>query len=307
MNGAAHSGLRTASQKPSTQTNGNPPEDDLNGDGDGLFAAPRRRSRTPGGNNTPSGKAKVALAHDSRASPPEEAREGINEVQHSKVDEQGLSGDVISTETRSLVEGDGTMVAGVSHSPSTPRHFGTHGATSGMIQDEDGEPSLPSTPVQLGLEMPPKRPMGLTFSSPGNRPHRKGKNARFSPLKPKDPAPEQPVQILGTPASSLGPRIYIANVPNPQPTAEEDSLMKMRERLTGLEKQLLGLELDLVRQLLVSQWQSDKKKEAKRISKAKGEAVAISAKMSRSREEMRQLISTTTSELKNGGTTDTVP
>ena len=52
---------------------------------------------------------------------------------------------------------------------------------------EDGEPELPPTPTQLGLEVAPEPPKGLLYSSPSRRSRRNGSSTKSSPLKHQDP------------------------------------------------------------------------------------------------------------------------
>jgi len=53
--------------------------------------------------------------------------------------------------------------------------------------DEDGDPELPATPSELGLEPRPEPPKGLLFSSPPKKGERRRRGVhRSSPLKPKE-------------------------------------------------------------------------------------------------------------------------
>ena len=95
--------------------------------------------------------------------------------------------------------------------PSVPRSL-ENGVTHETRTGEDGEPRLPSTPTQLGLEPPPEPPKGFLLSSPSRRPKRKIRNtAKSSPLKPRSSATEE-VTVDGQERSSLGPRKYYSHI-----------------------------------------------------------------------------------------------
>jgi len=131
----------------------------------GLSAAPRRRSRTPGQASSPEKVTKPTKELLIAASPPEAANE-TQDVAQKTIDgqlEQELQG---SAERRSA------------RLPQA--HEGA----------DQGEPELPPTPTQLGLEAPPEPPKGL-LNSPSRRPKRKkSSGVQSSPLKPRDPPPE---------------------------------------------------------------------------------------------------------------------
>jgi len=279
--------MRAKSSEPSARATGMTSTLGVKTNGQGLFATPRRRSRTPEGETKPSKKAKLAPIEDIRASPPEEAREEHNVVQDTPSiggEDVGSNGYNGQSHKMDLL---GPMPATEQPQlPYTPSHLGLPGPLVGMDQQEDREPSLPSTPIQLGLEMPPEPPKGLLFSSPSRRSKRKGNaRAKSSPLKP------QPGQASLRPDSShstLGPRVYIINTPKPLPTTQQAHLLSMRARLAGLEKQLQVIEHGLLRKLLVSGWEDDDDKGAKEISKRERETTAGSTRVIRLREELRQ-------------------
>ena len=152
---------------------------------------------------------------------------------------------------------------------------------------EDGEPSLPSTPVHLGFEAPAERPKGLLFSSPNRRSKRKETTAtKSSPLKPNDAGPSPSLKTSDSVPCNLGPRIYISSIPQPPPTEQQTTQLKLRDNLLAMEQQLQEIGDRLVRQTLVLNWYQKDGKETKEISKLKKDILTRSAKISRFRDEI---------------------
>ena len=171
--------------------------------------------------------------------------------------------------------------------PSTKTRREPHVPVSGMGVGENGEPSLPSTPSQLGLEPPQERPNGLLISSPSRRPRRNRRpSANFSPLRPRDVSPEHPNQKGQSLLIRLGPRRYIANTPKPPPLPEEANLLEIQRRLKDLESQLQDIEDQLLRQVLESSWQQDRNKEEKDMVKRKKDVSLRSTKILQLRDEI---------------------
>lgn len=255
--------------------------------GQGLRATPRRSSPTPGQGNASLNQGQSVMSSGPRASPPEELSDEGKAVNGTNAGQQ-----------KPVVDGEDTGSTGITvvpdsqnhQLPSTPTQRRPYVPASGMAIGEDGEPSLPSTPSQLGLESSQKRPKGLLFSSPSRRSRRKGRSsAKSSPLKPLDLPPEPPVQKQKSLVASLGPRRYIENTPKPPPPPDDARLLEMRSRLGDLEKQLQDIEDKVLRQLLVSPWQQDGRKEGKDIAKHKKDIVQRSTKILQLRDEALQI------------------
>ena len=259
----------------------------LGTNGQGLHAAPRRRSRTPGKQSTPSNNTQLLPLSNARESLPAEER-GQRNRGHA-TDPEGQSPLPLPALTRVEVSGtNGAPTANEStHLPSTPTHSGIPGQRSGMAFSEDGEPSLPSTPIHLGLEAPAERPKGLLFSSPNRRSKRKETTAtKSSPLKPKDAGPSHSLKTSDSVSRSLGPRVYISSVPRPPPTEQQAAQLKLRESLQAMEQQLHDIEDELMKQTLFLKWYQKDGKETKEISKLKKDVLTRSAKISRFQDEI---------------------
>jgi hypothetical protein len=95
---------------------------------------------------------------------------------------------------------------------------------SRLIPLDEGEPELPPTPVELGLEMKAPPPSGILSSSPSSRSSQRKKRkvsegVRSSPLKPKDRRPDLDSEMEGVPLLSLRPKV---------PEFSEEVLRKLR-------------------------------------------------------------------------------
>lgn len=256
----------------------------LNTNGQGLHAAPRRRSRTPGKESTPLNNTQLLPLTYARESLPAEAQgqgNGSHVIERQSPLPLPSNTRVQVTSTNGALDADEST-----HLPSTPTHGGIPSQKSGMGFSEDGEPSLPSTPVHLGLEAPAERPKGLLFSSPNRRSNRREMTAtRSSPLKPNDAGPN-PVKTSNSVPSSLGSRIYMSSVPQPPTTEQQATQLKLRESLLVMEQQLHDIEDRLLRQTLFLTWYQKDGKETKEISKLKKDVLTRSAKISRFRDEI---------------------
>lgn len=272
----------------STATEGSKPGANGAENREGQLVTPRRGSQIPGETNSFAKLGQPAMHPGLRASPPEEERyegtavSGTNGGQQEPVAE---AVDIGSTAITVVPDSQNPQT------PSTPSQRAPHVPTSGMGIGEDGEPSLPSTPLQLGLEPSPEKATGSLLKSPSNRPRRKGRSsAKSSPLKPAEPPPEHSNQRQKPLVASLGPRRYIADTPKPPPPpSEETRLSQMRIRLSDLEKQLQGTEDKLLRQLLVSSWQQDRNEDGKGVAKRRKDVVRRSTKIVQLRDEVLQL------------------
>lgn len=253
----------------------------------GPLATPRRRSQTPGDENASTAQVLYSMYPDPRASPPEEARDEGTAANGTNGGHQEPVQEVAGTGMTAVPDSQ------ISQHPSTPTQREPYVPTSGMGIGEDGEPTLPSTPSQLGLEPPREKQKGLIFSSPSKRPRRKGRSsAKSSPLKPPDNPPEHLNQKQTSSVANLGPRRYIENTPKPPPPPEEAHLLELQSRLDNLEKQLQDLEDKVLRQLLVSSWQQEGSKEQKTITKQKREVSQQSTKVMQLRDEVLKVQAT---------------
>ena len=255
--------------------------------GQGLHAAPRRRSRTPGKESTPLNNKQLLLLPNARESLPAEAR-GQRNGGHAS-EPKRLSPLPLPSLTRVQVTStNGAPAANEStHLPSTPTHGGFPGQRSGMGFSEDGEPSLPSTPIHVRLEAPAERPKGPLFSSPHRRSKRKETTAtKSSPLKPNDAGSSRSLKTSNSLPCSLGPRIYISSAPQPPPTEQQAAQLKLRESLRAMEQQLQDIEDRLIKQTLLLKWYQKDGKETKEISKLKKDISTRSVKIARFRDEI---------------------
>ena len=238
--------------------------------------------------------ARSHLAEDARASLPEVANDRYGDAHQHQVENDGLGVD--HDAPMSYLPGiyGGTVAATNQHAPSTPTRPAPTAIIPGMGLGEDGEPSLPSTPVHLGLEKPSEPPKGLFSDQRIKRPRRKDlASPKPSPLKeneissaaevPPGPQPLRP---------ALGSRLYIAKTPEPPLDLQESDVMSAKERLSRLEERLQHLEDDLLRQLLNSDWAGPHDKAIKKIPKIPNmekEVISSSAQVVRLRGEVRQL------------------
>ncbi|KAL9102062.1 MAG: hypothetical protein Q9163_002742 [Psora crenata] len=157
-------------------------------------------------------------------------------------------------------------------SPNTPTHRGLGAVSCIALEDENEEPSLPSTPSQLGLEPPPEKPRGLLFHTPPKRLIRKHPSRKTpSPLKPKDP----PLQSTAPPneqrLSQLGRRVFIDSAPKPGRTAQEVGALPLEKTLRQLEERIRVLQEDLTEYSMLAKWHVHNSKWRKRIAKQKKE------------------------------------
>ena len=251
----------------------------------GLPATPKRSLKTLGEEPASIKQGHVVVNRDLRASPPEEGRDAGSKVSGENGQQEPVA------ETTDIGSNGVSIVPDKQDPqfPSTPTQRRTHVPTSGIGIGEDGEPSLPSTPSQLGLEPPQVRPKGLLFSSPSRRPRRtRRSNAKSSPLKSRT-APSEQNQKQEVSIASLGPRRYIANTPKPPPPPEVTHLLQLQKRLSDLEKQLQDIEDKVLRQLLVSSWQRERSKEGKDAAKRRKDVIQRSSRVLQLRDEVLRI------------------
>ena len=252
-----------------------------------LLVTPRRKSPYPGEGSARAKWGQSVMSPTPRASSHEEARpkgtkdDGTNGGQQQPVAEIagiGNSGITVIPDSQN------------SQLPSTPKQRESHVPISGMGIGEDGEPSLPSTPSQLGLEPLWEKPKGLLFSSPIRRSKRKGKSsAKSSPLKSLDPLPKNSNQKQKSLIANFGPRRYIENTPTPPPPKEEVLLLDLQNRLNDVESQLQDIEVKLLQQILASSGQKDGGKEGEYKAKQRKDVIQRSTRIMQLRDEVRQI------------------
>ena len=149
-----------------------------------------------------------------------------------------------------------------------PTYRGQEVRMEDAAQIDEPEPSLPSTPSQLGLEPPPEKPKGLLFQSPSKRP---SPNTRLitlsSPLKPREQAPQPATTPFNRIASTLGPRIYIESAPKTLPPNRfvNDSGFKLS--LQQLDARLIALQDELTLKSMQSRWRKEEPKWGKILIK----------------------------------------
>ena len=246
-----------------------PPGQDLtyangkhNGDSN-LSAVKRGLKRTKGVENTPV-KARRMARSDLRASSPERLEADGDESDH--VLSNGTLAKEANGASNSKESDISSVETGGHHILTTPKR--SSGITFGMSIGEDGEPSLPSTPVQLGLEKPPQPPRGLSSSSPRRRDRKKATGvSKSSPLKNRWDASADPGKGLAGQRPELGPRIFIAHTPRPPPSSPQCIHDDLARRLLEMEEHLKSLADELVHGLLVC-GKADRHDQEPRISKA---------------------------------------
>ena len=250
----------------------------------------RKMQDTRNVNTTPK-KPRISPNFNARASSPEQLIENNSEmgIPSSQLELTKESGGVsdLQEADKPLKKSNGLQI------PSTPIRSSVFGTTSGMNIGEDGEPSLPSTPVQLGLERSPAYRQGLSLSSPRKRLARAkiAGTSQSSPLKPKDAA--SLVLEKSTPATvaNLGPRMYVVHTPRPPPPASESVYHNMQRRLATLEEQLKRLAATLLHQVLIfgeQDQQGRRDRTLRNITNQKNEILIMNSKVHRSRKEIRR-------------------
>lgn len=258
-----------------------------------LSAAPKRRSQTPATEYTPSRQPRIRAVDDPRASPPE-VEAGVGPLRLVG-DRNGIELPVSVAASTHLTEHDGllngrTIVTDKPQVPLTLHQFKNARLGAHVETEEDGEPSLPSTPTQLGLEAPPERPRGLLFSSPSRRPKRRDNSkAKPSPLKPRGALPKPPVARQGPAIAALGPKIFLPNLPKPPPTSEESEIQRKTADLTETENLLKELEVDVLGRLLMSKWQKEDAKQKRELLKRRKFVREKADRFLRLRDETSQL------------------
>ncbi|KAI4265099.1 MAG: hypothetical protein L6R35_007203 [Caloplaca aegaea] len=147
-----------------------------------------------------------------RASPPEAvtAAGQLNSTGESNVDLESLSK---------------SPAANTNNDPQTPANT----SRPSPEYSGEGEPRLPSTPTQLGLESPPKPPSGLRYSSGSSRKSRSlvRPASLSSPLKPRNRVSPSSVSLSKDPRTSTSSTsrktddaIRVVEIPSPNSALE---------------------------------------------------------------------------------------
>ena len=107
-----------------------------------------------------------------------------------------------------------------------------------------GEPELPPTPIQLGLEQAPTPPQGLLFSSPSRRLRKKKPSSvSSSPLKPKDSQPDLGLVTSQTQAADLS--TDVEDPPGDIERRKDPEILDRQATIDQLTLQLKGLQDDV--------------------------------------------------------------
>ena len=110
------------------------------------------------------------------------------------------------------------------------------------MQVNEGEPALPLTPTQLGLEEAPEPPRGLLYSSPLRKAaKRKGLGSKASPLKPRD----TPSGVLDAPSTEAHRSSTRTTDNGEHESTENPEEMKKTREFGELFHQLKGLQGDV--------------------------------------------------------------
>ena len=155
----------------------------------------------------------------------------------------------------------------------TPTYKGQRARTGNEAHVDEIEPSLPSTPSQLGLEPPPEKPRGLLFQSPSkNSASGTRTSTQSSPLKPRHHS--QPTAPLHDRiVSVLGPRVYVDSAPNVSLKSRLVRNSKHDLSLQQLDARLKALQDDLTIGSMQSRWRKNEPRWGKILTK-KGRDVA---------------------------------
>ena len=134
---------------------------------------------------------------------------------------------------RSIAPRGSTDAVNASDKLQTPTHKIQQQKATGEGYEKGPEPSLPSTPSQLGLEAPPEKPKGLLFQSPDRRGARHDRRAaQRSPLKARD-LPARTTVPQDRIAALLGPRrdVDVSKTPKGEPVSTYQNTSRDLERL----------------------------------------------------------------------------
>ena len=264
--------------------------DVLESDGQLSSERSRPRSTTPRRFPTPSRKPQSRPVADVRASPPEEALVGDEGLQQFRGTDYALHEDSeVPTSEVECADGATTIVL-APHLPVTPTRTVTQGAITGMGLDQDGEPSLPSTPIHLGLEKPPESPRGLCYHRSAEKLKKRGAtSAKSSPLKQQSLISTESPLASNTSTRRLGPRLYIDHTPTPPLIEQEARKLTIRHEIAALEKEIQKLEDEMICQLVVAEMHDASGDAAKEISRRKKQLISKNTQTIRLRQDFKQI------------------
>ncbi len=248
----------------------------------GLSAAPRRRSRTPSAQpsvSKPSQTQSVYGTRGSKLAASARARQP-NGITHNNS---------VATQDHKQQRGITIDQASLEKLPATPT---PHGIPPGAAKGESSEPSLPSTPSQLGLEEPFQRPKGLLFGTPSKmaklaQEQKKAQNA--PPQGPEESLHGEPSATYRPTTLKLGPKLFLMNLPRPPPTPEQAELRSKTSICTNLERDVLSLGSNALKAALFSSWEDPAAKESSTVQKQQKKLTDISEKIIHLREKIRHL------------------
>ncbi|MCJ1476953.1 hypothetical protein MMC13_005623 [Lambiella insularis] len=197
-----------------------------------LAAAPRRRSKTPGRASSPATELPYSATTFIPASPPIPEKESDG------------GRDIVSEQPEVEIQTNAGQ--------RSQRRAGSRTQYRKSGHADDGEPELPLTPTELGLEPAPEPPKGLLYSSPSRRAGRKkGIGSKPSPLKPRDPPPGKPDPhgFVEPPVSSEAAAVVEfedeTQPKDPDFLAKKDILKQLNKQLQELRNDVTQLEKDL--------------------------------------------------------------
>ena len=279
LNGATGVSSRTEKESPTGETNGERGDrGSASTPRNGLSVPPRRRSQTPKAQHTASELPQTQPAPGLRPLPSRNANTAPQM-------ERSRSGNNTPTATKGGKPPNGVTIDNYTmHKlPHTPTR---HGIPPGAAQYDMSEPSLPSTPSQLGLEAPYEKPKGLLFGKPIKGSRRKHEGP--SPSKMKESTSTQSLVEHST-RSRLGPKIYLSNLPRPPSTPHQVDLQKKIAARILLEKETLTLESSHVEDVLLSSWQNPGAKDTTNQQRQRKRLTELSSKLLRLRQDINQL------------------
>ena len=246
----------------------------------GISAAPRRRSQTPNAQHTSSRLSQTQPIYGTRAATSRHT--GTIPQQGVNVNESGKE-----TATREDKPQNGLTIdeASLQNLPPTPTR---RGIPRGAARLEALEPSLPSTPSQLGLEAPRERPKGPLFGTPSRRTRRQDEGRGRSPSKSQSASSTQSSPDRRA-KSILGSKLFLPDLPKPATTPEQVELKKKIASRTELEQDVLRLGSKLLEAALFSSWQNSATKESASQQKSQKRLIEKSGKLIRLREDIEEL------------------
>ena len=158
-----------------------------------------------------------------------------------------------------------------------------------MRHEVDEEPSLPSTPSQLGLEPPLEKPRGLLFQSPRRTPARKQTSeARISPLQPPNSELQATAALQEIDVPALGARGYINGVPKPASEALK-GLTDPEPRLKHLEARIQALQDELTIGSIQFEWRKDDEGMKRRLARQRRDVGKDSRELCRGWDQSQHL------------------